>query len=233
MIATDIVAVAAVAGAVLVAGLAMRPRTSRPAAPAAPWAWQVRRWSGLRTALTRRHSRRSPSPRSVAEWCDELARRARSGATLRDALTNTLPADEATRACTDELRLALQRGRTTAEATAERSPHDGPHLALARRVIETTARLGGPCAASIDRTAALLRQRAADGEERSAQAAQARLSAHVLTAVPLVMLGLLMATDGDTRDVITSALGVACVTIGLSLNAVGWLWMRRLVGVRR
>lgn len=177
--------------------------------------------------------RRRPSPRAVADWCDELARRARGGATLRDALATTPPIDVATRARTDTLRFALERGRTTVEAVADRSTLDGPHLELARRVIEVAARLGGPCAAPIDRTAALLRQRAADGEERTVQAAQARLSAHVLTSVPLLMLALLLATDADTRDVVTSGVGLVCVSVGLALNAVGWFWMRRLVSVRR
>ena len=76
----------------------------------------------------------------------------------------------------------------------------------------------------------LLRQRAADLDERSAQAAQARLSTHVMTAVPLLMLAALVATDGDVRSVVTSPTGAACIAAGLTLNAAGWWWMNRIVG---
>jgi tight adherence protein B len=84
-------------------------------------------------------------------------------------------------------------------------------------------------AAAIDRVAATLRQRAADRAERRVQAAQARLSAHVMTAVPLSMLGLLLATDGDVRAVTTTPIGATCLVTGLALNAIGWTWMRHIV----
>jgi len=31
--------------------------------------------------------------------------------------------------------------------------------------------------------------------------------------------------------VVTSPIGTVCVVAGLSLNAAGWCWMRRIVGV--
>jgi tight adherence protein B len=97
-------------------------------------------------------------------------------------------------------------------------------------VIATASRIGGPAAASIDRAAMLLRQRASDLDERATQAAQARLSSHVMTAVPLLMLVVLLATDDDVRSVVTSPIGTVCVVAGLALNAAGWWWMRRIVG---
>jgi Flp pilus assembly protein TadB len=74
-----------------------------------------------------------------------------------------------------------------------------------------------------------LRQRAADLDERSAQAASARLSTHVMTAVPLAMLAVLTATDDDVRAVTVAPVGAACIASGLILNALGWWWMRRIV----
>lgn len=186
-----------------------------------------------RTARLRRFRRRSlgpPAPRAVADWCDDLARQLRSGAALRECLGTTVAADPATRTATAPLRLAIERGRPTADALAERAERDGPHLELARNVIRTAATLGGPAALAIDRTAAVLRQRAADHDERAAQAAQARLSGHVLTAVPLAMLALLLVTDADVRNVVTTPIGAACVAAGLLLNTIGWWWMRKLVG---
>lgn len=111
-------------------------------------------------------------------------------------------------------------------------PGDGAHLRLALTVILTSARLGGSAAPAIDRTAATLRQRAADADERSVHAAQARLSAHVLTAVPVFMLALLMIGDADVRSAAMSTTGVVCIGVGMMLNVIGWIWMRRIIGTR-
>jgi tight adherence protein B len=209
-----------------VAGTSLRPRRHRcePAAPRAPTrvarfatAWELRR---------RRN--RQPSARAVAAWCDDIARRVRSGSSLRDAVT-VLPTDAATERATSPIRLAIGRGLSVADAVG-RMDDAGSHLRLALGVIATTSRIGGPSAASIDRTAGLLRQRAGDLDDRSSQAAQARLSTHVMTAVPLLMLGVLVATDDDVRSAAISPVGAGCIASGLVLNVLGWWWMRRIVG---
>jgi Flp pilus assembly protein TadB len=143
-----------------------------------------------------------------------------------------MPNDLATRRATDELRHRLDRGRSMVDACAP-SGDVGAHLRLAIIVIATAARLGGSPAPAIDRTAGTLRQRAVDADERTMHGAQARLSAHVLTAVPLAMLLLLLVTDDDVRATATSTLGATCVTVGLSLNAIGSVWMRRIIGTTR
>jgi Flp pilus assembly protein TadB len=215
--------------AVVIAALALRPQRRRVASavggtPAQPVptldTWRLRRVRG-----------RIPDSRAVAAWCDDIARRIRSGSTLRDAVA-TLPADPATERATAPMRLALDRGASVTDAIA-RVDAGGPHLQLALGVIATASRIGGPAAASIDRAAMLLRQRASDLDERATQAAQARLSSHVMTAVPLLMLAVLVATDDDVRSVVTSPIGTVSVVAGLALNAAGWWWMRRIVGVPR
>lgn len=214
-----------VALAVTVAAVPLRPARHRcePVAVPAP-----SRLAELAVAWASRRSRhRQPSPRAVAGWCDDIARSVRSGSSLRDAVT-VLPADAATERATSPVRLAIDRGTSVADAVG-RVSDAGPHLGLALRVIATASRIGGPSAASIDRTAALLRQRAGDLDERSSYAAQARLSTHVMTAVPLLMLGLLVATDDDVRSAVTSPVGAGCIAAGLVLNIVGWWWMHRIV----
>jgi tight adherence protein B len=213
--------------AVVVAAVASRPQQRRFAsgdagAPARP-ARVLEAWS------LRRSRRRSPDARAVAAWCDDIARRLRSGSTLRDAVA-TVPSDPATEWSTEALRLAIDRGASVVDALA-RVDGGGVHLRLALGVISTASRIGGPSAASIDRVAMLLRQRASDLDERATQAAQARLSSHVMTAMPLLMLAALVATDDDVRAVATSPIGGFCIATGLALNVAGWWWMRRIVGV--
>ena len=211
--------------ALCVAALPVRPRARREQTEA-PTA--TARVDALAISWrTRRDNRRSPSPRTVATWCDDIARRVRSGSSLRDAVT-AVPTDAALQRSTIPVLLAIERGAALADAVARVDDAD-THLRLALGVIATASRIGGPSAASIDRTAALLRQRAADLEERSTQAAQARLSTHVMTAVPLVMLAALLATDADVRSAATAPAGIACIGAGILLNAIGWWWMHRIV----
>jgi tight adherence protein B len=208
-----------------VAAVPLRPRRHRDdldRASVPPFAALAAAW----TAQRNRH--RQPSARAVAGWCDEIARRVRSGSSLRDAVT-VLPTDTPTERATSPIRLAIERGLSIPDSVG-RVPDVGPHLRLALGVIATTSRIGGPSAAAIDRTAMLLRQRAGDLDDRSSQAAQARLSTHVMTAVPLVMLGVLVATDDDVRSATTTPVGAGCILAGLVLNAVGWWWMHRIVG---
>lgn len=210
---------------VVVVAAAVRPRARRHQPDTAPAPAHL---DTLVLAWTQRRARRKhPSARNVAEWCDDVARRVRSGSSLRDAVTNA-PTDAAIKRAITPLLLGLDRGQSLADA-ADGVDVAGPHLHLALRVLAAASRIGGPSAASIDRTAVLLRQRAADTEERSTQAAQARLSTHVLTAVPLVMLAVLVVTDADVRSIATSPTGVTCIGIGLVLNATGWWWMHQIV----
>lgn len=210
----------------------LRPRVGRSVASlgTTPTRATVGPLERVAAVRARRLDRRMPRPRAVASWCDHLARQIRSGATLVEAMTTTVPVDAATRRCTETIRLQVGRGRPITQTLDE---HDvlaaGTHLDLALGVMATTARLGGSAAPAIDRTASVLRQRAADHDERAAQAAQARLSAHVMTAVPLAMLAVLLITDADVRTAVSGPVGSLCVGLGLALNAVGSMWMRRVV----
>lgn len=219
------IAMAMLAIAVAVAAVPVQPRARRDEPETSPTPTHL---DAIVTSWRQRRDRRQqPAARAVATWCDDIARRVRSGSSLRDA-TTIAPTDAALRRATMPVLLAIDRGQSLTDAVA-RVDNVGPHLRLALGVLATTSRIGGPSAASIDRTAVLLRQRAADLEERSTQAAQARLSTHVMTAVPLVMLAVLVATDPDVRSVATSPTGVACISVGLVLNATGWWWMNRIV----
>jgi Flp pilus assembly protein TadB len=197
---------------------------------------RVRRWlSRLLGHL--RMARSAPIPAAqVAAWCDAISRRLRAGDTLRTAFEAERPDDRALLARTEPLRRSLGHGATVADAITATMPgsvsarvsHD-PHLELLCSVVAATADFGGSAAAPIDRVGATLRLRNADGQEREAQSAQARLSAHVLTVVPLAVLALLAGTDADVRQFSTGGLGLTVIASGLALNLTGWWWMKRIV----
>jgi Flp pilus assembly protein TadB len=189
---------------------------------------------GLVGRLHRR--RRVILPESVAAWCDELSRQVRAGCSLTTALSEAVPNDVVVLDATEGLRRALARGvsvteAVTAPASDEPSGRRGAHhLALACSMIAVSARVGGTPAAPLDRVAASLRLRAVDRQERATNAAQAQMSARVLTVLPFGMLALLVATDPDVRGAVTGPIGGLCVVVGVALNLTGYTWMRHTIG---
>ena len=90
---------------------------------------------------------------------------------------------------------------------------------------------GGGAADVLDRAVAVARERRAWAAERRAQASQARLSARVLTVLPLGFATWGVVSSAQVRDAYSSSPIVAvCTLTGLAVNAAGWWWMRHLIG---
>ena len=111
---------------------------------------------------------------------------------------------------------------------------DDPPSRLAGAALVVAAQLGGPGADALDAAAASLRERAATDDEIAALSVQARLSALVLTAAPVVFAVLLTSLDpASARFLLGTPTGWACLIIGGALDLAGALWMARLVGRSR
>ena len=107
----------------------------------------------------------------------------------------------------------------------------GAGLAAAAMAFAATA--GGARARAIDGVAATLRDRAALELEVRSLTSQARMSATMIGALPVGFM-LLSAGIGDhvTRFLFTTRLGLVILAVGLSLDVIGALWMRRIVNSR-
>jgi Flp pilus assembly protein TadB len=82
----------------------------------------------------------------------------------------------------------------------------------------------------LEQAGGVLRERRAWQYERHAQAAQARLSARVLTWLPMAFAAWGIATSGRVRAAYSATpLTVWCTSAGIALNIVGWWWMRRII----
>jgi tight adherence protein B len=212
--------------AVLALGGALHPRPS----PRRPGAHTPERRSIVFPALPAVRARRGSTIEAadVAAWCESLARVVRGGSTLITALHTVAPPPSC-RDALDPIILSLRRGGSLRDAldVSTRSPH----LDLAITVLRACTANGGPPAEPLDRAAATLRGRAADLADRRTQSAQARLSAMVMTVLPIAMLALLLITSATTRAAATSTTGLALIATGAVLNLIGWRWMRRLIGV--
>jgi tight adherence protein B len=155
-----------------------------------------------------------------------IARQVRSGASLTAAAVEEF--DQST-PFTDVL-VRISQGASLIEALDElESSH--PDVALTAQALSACAHLGGPVAATLDEAAAVLRERTAARAERLAHSSQTRLSARVLTIVPLGFALWSAIVSQRTRDVyLSSGAGTVCAACGLTLNLVGWRWMKRTIG---
>ncbi|MBK5330341.1 MAG: type II secretion system F family protein [Ilumatobacteraceae bacterium] len=168
---------------------------------------------------------RSHSP-DYASLLDGISRQVRSGSSLTSAAIDEIDRCSPLHVVLDR----LEAGDSLADAlaTVHASHAD---LALTVQALSATAHLGGPIAATLDEAAAVLRERAAARAERRAHGSQARLSARVLTIVPVGFAAWSAAVSQRTRDVyISTAAGGVCAICGLALNLVGWRWMKRIIG---
>lgn len=185
--------------------------------------------SGPMPRFRRGRDASNPSDLDIAAWCDDLARELRSGSSLATAMRECPRRPTVARA-TRPIVSQLSRGRSCAEALSGAVANPSDALGLALTVLRSCAELGGPAASPLERVAATLRDRDAIRQEQRAQSAQARMSARVMTLVPLGMLALLVATDDNVREAIGTTAGFAAVSTGALLNLTGWWWMQRIIG---
>lgn len=215
------IAAACAAAATLAIAAALRPRPDG---------------RGFGEPVSRRRRRRRHSFRrgdravgadEVAGWCEHLARSLRGGSTLTSAFCGVDPPTSC-RGVVDDAVLAVRRGTRLADALAISTP--STHLDMAITVLRACAINGGTAAEPLDRAAIVLRGRAADAAERRTQSAQARLSALVMTILPVAMLALMLLTSPATRSAAAQPVGVTAIAAGGALNVIGWRWMQRIVG---
>jgi Flp pilus assembly protein TadB len=75
----------------------------------------------------------------------------------------------------------------------------------------------------------MLRERAAVRAEAAAHAAQARLSARVLTVVPIGFAAWSATASHAFRRAVATPAGVTSAALGIVVNLVGWWWMHHIV----
>src|SRR5262249_8658049 len=101
---------------------------------------------------------------------------------------------------------------------------------IASSALVLAAEAGGRQARAVDGVAATLRERLAASADARSQSAQARLSALVIGVLPIGFAVWASATDHrTTRFLFASRRGWACLALGLILEGVGVLWMRRVI----
>ena len=158
----------------------------------------------------------------------------RSGGSLRQALAGATGAGHGPLACDlAAVVAATERGAgvvASLEGWAERRPLPGVRLVVAALCLG--AETGGAAAQAVDGVAQTLRRRLATQAEARALATQARVSAVVIGAAPVVFCALSTATDPRSAAfLLRTPAGLALLATGLALDAAGALWMARLTRI--
>ncbi len=127
-----------------------------------------------------------------------------------------------------EVRRRLDRGLPLFEATRETaSASRDTWFVHALQLCATSSESSGEV---LERAVSIARERRAWSVERRAQAAQARLSARLMTLVPVgFALWGVIASPSVRSAYGASPLTLACAVAGIVLNTLGWWWMRSLV----
>jgi tight adherence protein B len=162
---------------------------------------------------------------------EAMARALRSGGSMRQAVEEAATATPGPLAA--ELRLvSAQAARgaplvTALEGLGERQPLPGVRLAVAALCLGVET--GGAQARAVDGVASTLRDRLGVVAEVRALSAQARLSAVIIGLAPVGFGAFAAATDPRTATFVFHTVpGLVLLGLGLALDALGWLWMRRL-----
>ena len=215
------------AGAVAAAGLvaaALSPGLVLPAllvtiaaAPASLWV--------LRTRAQRRYAAALPLA------LEQIAAHLRGGGTVGHGVAALAGGDGPLAGDVRRVQARADLGVGLADALAawpvERDLRDVRAVAGALAVAET---LGGRSAHALDGLAASLRDRIGAAAEARSLSAQARLSAVVVGASPLAYLVFSALVDpGSVGVLVGTGTGRVCLVVGLLLEVVAGLWMRRIL----
>ncbi|MGA0885206.1 MAG: type II secretion system F family protein [Ilumatobacteraceae bacterium] len=154
---------------------------------------------------------------SLSQWSTQTARQLRAGSPIGDVINSTFPVE-------------LPRDGTTVNRVhralmSTRSEDERLLLWVTHSVLV----FGIPGGAAFERTADRLRAREQLRHDRELHSAPARLSARSLTALPIAVLVLLVATSSDIRSFMQTRFGIGLLIIGLLFNECGRRTMRSVI----
>jgi tight adherence protein B len=192
--------------------------------------------AAIPTVANRRKARKNAEliEHQLAELAEATALAVRSGLSVGQAVEFAhREVDSPLRQAVSEL-LAQQRLGTSFEVAVERFG-DGVGTDDARlfsMILGVHARAGGNLAGALDEVTATIRHRIALRRELRALSAQGRISGVVLASLPIAFsLVLGMTSRARLAPIYSSPAGMAMVGGGLVLEALAFLWIRRLLRV--
>lgn len=162
---------------------------------------------------------------------EQVAAELRGGGTVAAAVDRLAHTDGPVAADVRRVHVRTQLGLPLADALAGwPADHDAPGVRAAAGALAVATTLGGRAADAIDGLASSLRHRLDAVAEARSLSAQARLSAVVVGAAPLGYLAFAALVDpGSVTALIDTGVGRVCLVVGLGLEALAGLWIRRIL----
>ncbi len=188
-------------------------------------------WSRVWKRLTHRRNR-ARQIQALPVLLELVARDLRGGATLRGALDRVVagngPLSASLRPVMQRVSAGERLGVAVDHWAAELDHGDADVVRAVFRLGQVT---GAAMADALDRAGTTLRERADLQREVRSLTSQSRASGVLLAASPVVFLALLSFLDTSAVTVLlTTPVGWLCISVGLTLDAIGLLWMVRLTG---
>ena len=213
--------------AVLVAGLlggafnvALAPVSALGVAVVAPVCLVLARGRGQRRFVA-----------ALPAFVELVAARLRSGHTVATALADAGARDDVVAADVGTVLQRVDLGEPLAAALAWWAQER--RMDAVRAVagsLAVAAETGGAAADALEGLARSLRDQLGARAEAASLSAQARLSAMVVGVAPVAYVAFAAAVDPNAASaLVTSTTGRLCLALGLGLDALGALWMRRIV----
>lgn len=182
------------------------------------------------TALVERRRERDLA-RQLPVLLEGVARGIRSGLSITVALARASPRAGPLAADVGRVVDDIERGTAVAaalDAWAARRERV-PGVRLTTSALALAGESGGAIAQTVDGVADTLRGELALAAEVRSLAAQAEASAVIIAVLPLAFGAIAGATDPRTIDFLTSPpLGPACLATGLTLDGLGFWWLRAI-----
>jgi tight adherence protein B len=191
----------------------------------------------IRRYVLRRRRRAAAAERDeqVADAVGSIAAAIRAGMSIPQALDHAAretpaPLGRSLGVLVDDLTLGVPLEEAVGGWAAAIDTDDARLLGS---VLSLHRRSGGDLPSVLDQVAIALRERRAASREVRALTAQARLSGGILGFLPIGFFGFLWLTSRqDVQGAFRNPAGIAAMTIGLTLEALAFVWIRRLLAVR-
>lgn len=106
-----------------------------------------------------------------------------------------------------------------------------PGLDLVALALKVSQRTGAPLRDLLTQAADMVGERVELERTLETKTTQARMSARLVTVMPVAMVAILSLLSGDFRTGLATPIGAGAVTVALGLNAVAWVLIRRIMEV--
>jgi tight adherence protein B len=162
---------------------------------------------------------------------EQVAAELRGGGTVAAAVDRLAGGSGVVGADLRRVRVRTELGVPLAQALAGwPADHDAPGVRAAAGALAVATTMGGRAADAIDGLASSLRHRLDAAAEARSLSAQARLSAVVVGAAPLGYLAFSALVDpAAVTTLVDTGVGRGCLLVGILLEALAALWIRRIL----